>query len=355
MVVCVKDGVGTFCALWADIMFSVRKILPLVLLASCATDGGFNAGSTLRSLDNDAFGHTDDQYTSGLAISYVSQPSASFEDTSLPESIGELLEERWLFDDEDQRFVIYSLSHRSFTPTDLTATALIENDLPYSSSLYGTVVVGSQNRDSLNALSLSVGVVGPLAFGEELQSATHELIDSKEPQGWDNQLENEPLLNIGVDARRRLATFGERDGFGGDLLGGVSASLGNLQTQASVATTLRAGYGVPSNFHMQTPFLTEVSLGLRAYDKRDGRWSAYGFAGVGATVLANAIYLDGNTFRDSHSVSHDHFVARGSVGLALRYRRILLALSLEAASIPWDQAEGLDFENYGRIGLSWDF
>lgn len=336
-------------------MSNLIKILALAILTSCATDGGFSAGSTLRSVDNDAFGHSDDQYTSGLAISYVPKPVASFEQTSLPDAVGSWLEDRWFFNDEDQRFVIYSLSHRLFTPTDLSAKQLVKDDIPYSALLYGTAVVGSQSRDSLNALSLSVGVVGPLAYGEEVQSAMHGLIDSAEPEGWDNQLENELLVNVGFDSRRRLASFGARGGFGGDFLGSVSGTLGNLQTQATVATTFRAGYGVPTNFHMQTPFLTEESLGLRAYDEVEHKWSAYGFVGVGVSALANAIYLDGNTFRDSHSVSHDHIVSRGSFGLALRYSKLLLTFSIEAATVPWNQADGRDYEQYGRIGLSWDF
>ncbi len=330
-------------------------ILCLLFLTACAADGGFRAGSTLRSLDNDAFGHTDDQYTSGLAISYVPVPVESFEETSLPLGTGVLLDGLWPFEQEDQHFAIYSISHRLFTPTDLAATEVVQGDLPYSALLYGTLVAGSQSRDSLNALSLSLGIAGPLAFGEELQSLTHELIDSADPQGWDNQIENEPLLNFGLDMRRRFTSFGNRDGFGGDLLGGVSASLGNLQTQASLATTLRLGYGVPTNFHMQAPFLAEESLGLRAYDEHSGPWSIYGYAGFGGMALANAIYLDGNTFRDSHSVSHDHLIARGSAGLAMRYKKLLLTLSFESASVPWDREDGLDRENYGRIGISWDF
>lgn len=329
--------------------------LLLLALASCTTDGGFSAGSTLRSLDNDTFQRSDDQYTSGLAFSYVSELTEDFAGAPIPEPIALLAEDSLLFPAGRQHFAIYSISHRIFTPTDLEATAVVEEDLPYSASLYGTTVIGSQSHNQLNALSFSFGVVGPWALGKELQSAYHEVIHSEDPAGWDNQLENEPLLNFGLDSRRRLLSFGDSDGFGGDVLGGLSASLGNLQTQSSAATSVRLGLGVPSNFHMQGPFLAEESLGLRSHDRVGTDWSVYGFGGLAATWLMHAIYLDGNTFEDSHEVSYDHFVARASFGLAVRYKKFLLAYSTETATVPWDHPDGLDYENYGRIAVSWDF
>ena len=325
-------------------------------LAACvAPNDTLRAGSVLRSIDNDVFDRSDDQYTSGVSFSYLSQPKASFAESPLPKSVAGFLDARWPFPEQAQRFVIYSLSHRSFTPTDLDARAVVADDLPYSALLYGTATVGSQGADSLNALSVSLGVVGPLALGEEIQTTVHDWIGSSEPRGWDNQLENEPLVNVGVDHRRRMLRMGRSEGLGGDLLGGVSASVGNLQTQASLASTVRLGYRVPANFHMQAPFLADESLGLRAYRRSAKRRSFYAFAGFAATALANAIYLDGNTFRDSHSVDHDNYVLRASFGLSARYGPTLATIAYERATLPWDHPDGLDDESYLRFGISWDF
>ena len=328
----------------------------LWLFGSCVSSGdGLRAGSVLRSVDNDVFDDSDDQYTSGVSFSYISAHAGSFEDTPLPKRLAGALESRWGFGGEDRRFVIYSLSHRIFTPTDLAARDVVDDDLPYSALLYGTATVGSQSTDVLDAFSLSLGVVGPLALGEEVQSTVHEWIGSEDPQGWDNQLENELLVNLGYDHRRRLVRVGRPRGLGADLLGGLSLSAGNIQTQASASSTLRIGYGVPSNFHMQAPFLAEDSLGLRAYGRPAERRSVYGFAGFAATVLGNAIYLDGNTFTDSHSVDHDHHVLRGSVGIASQLGPLLASIAYERATLPWDHPDGLDEESYLRFGVSWDF
>ena len=330
-------------------------LLLTLLLVGCATGDGFRAGSVLRSVDNDSLDHSDDQYTSGLSLSYISKPAASFRETPLGESLGGALDERWPFAEQDQRFVIYSLSHRIFTPTDLSATDVVEDDLPYSALLYATVTAGSQSRDALSAYSLTLGLVGPLAFGEAVQSTVHDWIGSEEPEGWDEELRNEPLLNFGVEHRHRLRRFGSATGFGGDVLASASGSVGNLQTQATLASTVRVGYQVPTNFHMLAPFLAEESLGLRSYDPVRERRSFYAFTGLGATALLNAIYLDGNTFADSHDVDHDHHVLRASTGLAGQYGPLLATLSYEWATLPWDHPDGLNDEAYVRLGVSWDF
>lgn len=326
-----------------------------LLLSACAVDGGLSAGSTLRNVDNDVLDKTDDQYTSGISLSYVSETLEQFEDGPLPGSFGRWLDERWPFVEQQQRFVIWSVAQRLFTPTDLAATEVVEGDLPYSGLLYGTLTTGSQSRDRLDAFSLTAGVVGPLALGKEVQTAVHRAIGSEIPQGWDNQLDNEPLVNVGYDQRRRLLRVGSPHGFGADLLTGLSASAGNLQTQLSLGATVRAGLRVPSNFHMQAPFLTEEALGLRAYDVCACTWAAYLFGGVGATALANAIYLDGNTFSDSASVDHDSYILRGTFGGALRYEQVLLSIAMETATIPWEQPDGLDRETFARFSLSFDF
>ena len=65
-------------------------------------------------------------------------------------------------------------------------------------------------------------------------------------------------------------------------MGGISLAVGNLQTHASVAATVRLGLALPTNFRMQAPFLSEESLGLRPFDEAAPR-SIYAFAGIAAT------------------------------------------------------------------------
>jgi lipid A 3-O-deacylase len=339
--------------MWLRVVLSCLAAIALV--ACAATGDSLSAGSVFRSIDNDSAADSDDQYTSGLSLSYVSRHAPSFADAPLVDGVAQALDRHWPFGPEDQRFVIYSLSHRIFTPTDLSAREPVEGDLPYSALLYATATVGSQGEDTLTAASLSLGLAGPAALGEPVQSTIHRWIGAEDPQGWDEQLDHEPLLNVGLEHRRRLYDLGSAGGFGADLLGALSGSVGNLQTQATVASTARVGLRIPKNFHMQTNFLAEESLGLRAREPLAGTRSIYAYAGFAATALANAIYLDGNTFSDSHSVEHDGYVLRGSVGVAAQLGRVLVSVAYERASLPWDHPDGFETESFLRFGLSLDF
>ena len=335
---------------------TVHNLIPLLLLAllaACVGPGGIGAGTVLRSIDNDTFARSDDHYTAGLSLSHVGPPVARFEDAALPGAVARTLDQRWPFEG-DQRFVLHSISQRMFTPTDLEATSPVPGDLPYSALLYGTTTVGSQTRERLDAVSLTLGVVGPLALGEELQTAWHDMIGAEDPAGWDRQLDTELLLNVGYDHRRRIRRFGNQDALGGDLLGAVSLAAGNLQSRVSLAVTGRLGLAVPDNFHMQAPFLAEESLGLRATGPRPRR-SIYAFAGLDSTWLYNAIYLDGNTFEDSHSVEHEDHLWRGSLGVAAQFEHWLATITYERSEVAWDHPEGLGEEAFVRLGVTWNF
>lgn len=51
-----------------------RASLALLFVASCATPGdGSWAGSVLRSVDNDLLDDSDDQYTSGVSLSFIAR------------------------------------------------------------------------------------------------------------------------------------------------------------------------------------------------------------------------------------------------------------------------------------------
>jgi hypothetical protein len=43
-------------------------------------------------------------------------------------------------------------------------------------------------------------VVGPASQAEKTQKDFHNLIGGDEPMGWDTQLPNEPVINIGLTA-----------------------------------------------------------------------------------------------------------------------------------------------------------
>ena len=48
------------------------------------------------------------------------------------------------------------------------------------------------------------------------------------------------------------------------------------------------------------------------------------------------------------------WIARGYLGLQMRFNRAVIGLALAQASVPWDRPDGSRWERYGRATLGWD-
>ena len=105
-----------------------------------------------------------------------------------------------------------------------------------------------------------------------------------------------------------------------DIITHYGASLGNVITQANAGFELRAGWNVPKDFG-------ETLLGRSGNTNAPNnegkiRWdegfSIYLFTGVDGKVVGRNIFLDGNTFSDSHSVDKETFVGDWVAGSSIR-------------------------------------
>lgn len=101
-----------------------------------------------------------------------------------------------------------SLGHNIYTPENTSTAALVPDDRPYAAWLYigGSLqyayTVNGVSR-WLDTLQLDVGILGPAAKGETVQNDWHGLIGVDKTFGWDNQLRNEPIVNLTVERRWR--------------------------------------------------------------------------------------------------------------------------------------------------------
>ena len=99
----------------------------------------------------------------------------------------------WLPWGQGRRTVGYDFSQLMFTPHDLSLHNPDPNDLPYAAVLVAGLSLHVEQGNSYNGLHFVTGVIGPVALGRETQSGVHTLIGSTKPQGWDQQLKNEPI------------------------------------------------------------------------------------------------------------------------------------------------------------------
>ncbi|KAF1700112.1 lipid A deacylase LpxR family protein [Pseudoxanthomonas suwonensis] len=282
-------------------------------------------------VDNDLLGgeNQDQGYTNGAVITLVSPNLADYtDDPCLPRParwINRYLE-RLQPGGFEQQNMVFSLSQKLYTPTDYSRADLIPDDRPYAAILMVSFGYNARNGDSLRTTQLQLGVVGPLALGKQVQNAVHHVFDGEDFRGWDNQLENEPLVGVVHERMRRWGdSEGNAGGWGWDAIAHWGGALGNRATYANTGMEVRWGWRLPDDFG-STP-LRPAGENTAPSGARLAGWSWHLFATSDVRVVARDITLDGNTFRDSHSVDRKPVVGEVGYGLAVTRGRWKFALA----------------------------
>jgi hypothetical protein len=100
----------------------------------------------------------------------------------------------------------FSVVQDFFTPTNLDTETVLLEDRPYAAYLYGSYQkhLFAANQGLYLNPEIFVGIIGPGALGRHLQSFSHEISPSKPPQGWNNQVTNDLVLNLNFAIEKGL-------------------------------------------------------------------------------------------------------------------------------------------------------
>ncbi|PQA86653.1 lipid A deacylase LpxR family protein [Hyphococcus luteus] len=294
----------------------LKRCSLVVVLASALWASGAAAGekATWSALvENDYFGSTDKNYTNGVRFGYLSAKGR-----------GENFARRFMrASPEDETRIGFALGQSIFTPQDTEAFEPLPDQHPYAGWLYGEYsVLVERSDDILDMLTISAGVVGPAALGEEVQNSFHRLIDDDRINGWDNQLRNEPGLILAYERRWRPLFRVSRPGIGVDATPNAGVSVGNVLTHGKAGLTLRIGRNLQGNYG---PPRIRPSLAGAGYYRGVDTASWYLFAGAEGRAVARNIFLDGNTWRDSLSLEKRHFVADFQAGVVIQVKSLQIA------------------------------
>jgi hypothetical protein len=287
----------------------------------------------LFHFENDYFVGSDQHYTNAFLLTWLSQDLTEYDqDTRLPRwglpLIGSL---PFVNRPGFQRNVGLSIGQTIYTPENISTKALIRDDRPYAGWSYFSLTFHVKNAVRLDTYEITAGVVGPYSMAEETQKTFHKWFNSQEPKGWDNQLRNEPGLVISWQRNWRLVSVGLGDGFGVDFIPRLGGAIGNVATFADIGGQVRLGLNIPVDFGTA---LIRPGSGIEApADPTDPRirprrnFGVHLFADVEGRAVARNIFLDGNTWKDSHSVDKLPLVADLAGGLALVYRHMKLSFA----------------------------
>ena len=330
-----------------------------VLLISA--DTGFGEGTAYADdpgyvisiqFENDFFGGgTDRHFSHGTRIECLTAPIQWMTDAA--DKVPWFRSERARSNPKDElkARASFSLGQNIYTPEDTTATQLIAEDRPYAGWLYmGFGLVANQGTKRYDQLELEIGMVGPYSFAEDVQTFWHSLLGLQVPQGWDNQLKNEPGVVLYYEQTRRFERQNIGWGLDADVLPHFGGALGNVFTYGAVGVTLRIGSGLEDDFG---PPRIRPSLPGGAYFRPGKGFNWYLFAGLeGRAVLYN-IFLDGNTFKDSQSVDKKPFVGDLQAGLVFQWNRFRITYTQIFRTKEFDGQD--DGDIFGSVSLSYQF
>ena len=308
-------------------------------------------------IDNDMFGGMgqDQGYSNGFLVSAVSPNLADYtDDPCLPRPARRLNRHlAWLQPDGfDEQNMIFGVGQLLYTPTDRNRTDLIADDRPYAAALLLSFGYNARKGDRLRTTQLRLGMVGPSAFGEQVQNRWHDVIGSDRFDGWDHQLRDEPVLQLIHERRKRLGRRETPGGWGWDLTRHWGGSLGNFATYANVGGEWRFGLRLPDDFGT-APLRPAGENNAPVRVLADFRWNGHLFVAVDARWVLYDITLDGNTFKSSHSVDKRPMVADIGYGVALHRGHWRFALARYHRTREFDGQE--DIPVYGTFTIGRHF
>jgi hypothetical protein len=216
----------------------------------------------------------------------------------------------------------FSLGQSIFTPEDTDSVQVIPEERPYAGWLYvGFGIVANQGTRRFDKIELELGMIGPYSFAREVQTFWHSLFGIHVPEGWDNQLKSEPGAVLYYEQARR---YDRRIilGLEADIIPHFGGSLGNVFTNASAGIIFRLGSKLDDDFG---PPRIRPSLPGGVFFRSGHGFSWYVFSGLEGRAVLRNIFLDGNTFTDSHRVDKKILVGDVQAGVVMQWNRFRIS------------------------------
>lgn len=337
--------------------------LPLLIALALSSTSAVAAPWTHNLyFENDLFADTDQSYTNGIRLAWVSPDIDTYlYDPELPNWLREV--NYWftpLYPDPENskddihRNLVFTIGQQMYTPEDSDRTTVDPSDRPYAGWLYAGFGYHAKTQNTLNSVEVNLGVVGPAAFAQEAQDLVHRTRGIDLFQGWDNQLKNEPGFQLVWEHKHRLSKRPIYGRLSYDFITHYGGSLGNVATYANTGAELRFGFRLPDDFGTSAlrPGGDNSAPGNSDPRLRKG-WGLHAFASVDGRLVLQNIFLDGNSYQDSHSVSKKHLVADAAIGIAGVYNKWKVSFARVYRTKEFEAQ--VDAQSYGSLTVSYSY
>jgi lipid A 3-O-deacylase len=278
--------------------------------------------------DNDYFGSTDENYTQGYNFELV---SPSFKKNPI----------NVLFYKPKNSEYKYGLAleHIGYTAYNIKSTEIQFGDRPFAAAimLKSFSIATDTIQKSRFVSSFNIGLIGPVAFGKEMQVAIHEATGNTIPGGWQNQIKNDVVLNYEINYEKQLLRY--RNLF--SLQTNSTLRLGTLFTNASIGFNTTIGI-------INSPF---TSL------KNKNKFQLYIYSQPAITVVGYDATLQGGLFKTNspYTISSENverLTAQINYGIVLQTRSLYFEYGL--THLTREFKNGPDVK-YGGIKIGFKF
>jgi len=311
-------------------------------------------------LDNDIVGGTDQHYTNAVRLTWLFPEVKTYSDYRFMPNWLKKTAEKLFYGNNAEFFhnVSISIGQHIYTPEDIYKKELIKEDRPYAGCTYLSFALHNKSFSIMNTYSVVFGMVGSSSFADKTQRFVHKVINDAIPKGWDNQIKDEPVLQLTYEQKWRLLHRMGKSGVGFDCLPSFEIIAGNVAVASSVSCEFRMGYHLPSDFG--TSFNRPAS-GVTAPPKPDDssqksrhEFGIYISTGAACYGIAREIFLDGNTFKDSHSVKKKPVIIETGAGITFYYKNAKITYTQVYRTKEFDRQKE-QAQSYGSVNLAFSF
>jgi len=258
------------------------------------------------------------------------------------------------FEVADDNGFHYLAQQNMYTPNDLKEKHHIPGERPYAGILLGGVgyeVYFDPQSPWTHYTELDFGMIGPAAMCKDTQTMIHKLLDCRKPQGWDDQLHNEFVVNgqwwtkYNYYITKWMA-----------LVPRFGALAGTLQDALEAGVDLKIGYNIRPTVRKDVVFNNGMMFrgvkGSNWYDKL----TAYVYAGLDERYYLYNHILEGSFFTNKDkdlSVDIEPFVSEFRFGAVIKYDNFFITYYAIMCTDEYKHQKTAP--DYGGLCLGWNF
>jgi hypothetical protein len=245
----------------------------------------------------------DRYYTGALRLGWTSAPD------QVPEALRGMGATLW---GSGEARISVDLVSQIYNPLDTKSGNPPLYDHPFAGVLMANFGLIQDTPTTRSTLVLGLGVLGPAALGQGLQSTAHALVGQDQVRGWGTQITNQPIVQL-TSERTWRAKLGSIGAIETDALPVLTASVGTLRNYIQSGVALRLGQGLESDFGVPG---TRPSRAGGDYFRRLQDFAWYVYAGADGRWVMTDQTVQGNIFGGSRGVTAQRWVADMYGGVA---------------------------------------